>query len=813
MADKTPQEQVAAARQAELLITALQGASEDGHWLNMKGRMALRIYGHAGTVSPFNALMFALHADAHGYATAVYTSFADARKRGEAVQKDERSVSMNWYRRADYVNRHDERDVISRSQYQALPPDQQNLYKAVRQREIRSLFNVEQTTMPMTDSKTFQTLTQRYGGIADRGNVKSEERQLHTAVSQLRRQISDFLVPIRKSTDGSASYDPVVDLIRLPEQKHYAHYNDYVHDLLRQAVAATGHRQRLAHEGMLMQGGKSPSDRATNYERLVAELASGIKMMQLGLPARLAEENKPLVEQWTQDLRENPCRMDAIESDVNNALDMLHKVEQGEKLPLADERTRQQTEEMRERSEKRPQVSSSEALILLDIIRKGGMGIDSRNFSGETPELQQETKKTFMEKFSNLSYYDDQVSAALWNVERMKDDPDLVNAAYTAAASEAARIQRVCTEWVPREWEEKGVHFIADELDAVPDKRSKEFVVVRDTSTGIADVILPASARSGGNVVMPNGDRRNFWITPDEVMTADERKEAGATVFKHNQPGLSKEKIERALMADGASYVRFFNKDGDLRYHPDDAYFKGKEAYAAKLSGKDIAVTSRFDLSEAVHRATEVQFERVQMMLDDNGRWVLYLKAKGEQGFAIYPDKSDTNRFFATVKQDDREAAQTVRGELAQKYHALAQASPNLKTNLFGTVPDGIDPRQIERVNIFKNKQNEYVMVAKIAGKEALPPRPISREQWQRLWMAEDTNAYKTALAANVFADVLMATKEHKDVANEEETITQSDNMKEQKPFPNLKQYEDLKGKHPDAVLLFRIDSRSLISR
>lgn len=388
MKDKTPQEQVAAARQVELLTTALQGASEDGHWLNMKGRMAPRIHGHAGTVSPFNALMFALHADANGYATAVYTSFADARKCGEAVLKDERAVPMNWYRWTDYVNRHDEKDIISRVQYQALSPEQQNLYKAVRQRAIRSLFNVEQTILPMSDVKAFQTLTQRYGGIADRGNVKSEECQLHSAVSQLRRHISDNLVPIRKSTEGAASYDPVSDVIHLPEQKHYGHYNDYVQDLLRQAVAATGHRQRLAREGMLMQGGKSLSEYSTHYERLIAELASGIKMMELGLPARLAEENKPLVERWTQDLHEDSCRVDAIESDVNNALDMLHKVGKGEKQQLADERIRRQTDEMRERSEHRPQVSSAEALVLLDIIRKGGMDIDVRNFSGDTPEQQ-----------------------------------------------------------------------------------------------------------------------------------------------------------------------------------------------------------------------------------------------------------------------------------------------------------------------------------------------------------------------------------------------------------------------------------------
>lgn len=179
---------------------------------------------------------------------------------------------------------------------------------------------------------------------------------------------------------------------------------------------------------------------------------------------------------------------------------------------------------------------------------------------------------------------------------------------------------------MPQEWEEKGAHVIADDINAVPDKRSREFVVVLDRNTGIADVVLPTSARSGGDVVMPNGDRRNYWLSPDEVMTADERREAGARVVSHTIPGFNKEKIAAALAAQGASYARFFNKDGQLRYHPDDSYFADKQVYSAKLDGKDIRKVSDFDVSEAVSRATEVRFERIQMLRDDAGGWALYLK-------------------------------------------------------------------------------------------------------------------------------------------------------------------------------------------
>jgi len=801
MKEKTPQEQTAAARQTDLLYSALEtAATSDGYWLNVKGRMMPRIHGHAGMTSPFNALMFALHADAQGYRTAVYTSFGDARKRCEAVLKDERSVPMNWYRWTRYVNRHDDKDVIGKEQYQALPPDQQNMYKAVRQREIRSMFNIEQTTLPMSDAKAFDDLCQRYGGVTDRGNLRSEERQLRSAVSQFRRQIEENLVPIRKSTDGSAAYDSAKDVILMPAQKHYEHYDDYVRDLVRQTIAATGYRERMAREGRVAEGGRMPSGYVLDDERLVTELATGVKLMQMGLPAKLSPESLPLIERWQQGLRENPCMIDVIETDMNNALDMIEKAERGEKQTLAEERNRQKTEELREKNGKRPQVSAAEALVLQDIIRHGGMGVNERNFPGGREE-----KYAFMEKFSNLRYYDDQYNAEIWQAQERQTAPELINVAYTAASGEAVRIQENCLEWLPREWEEKGTHFVADELDGVPDKKGKEFVVVSDKRTGIADVILPAAAMSGGNVVMPNGDRRNYWLTPNEVMLLEERKEAGAKVVTGNLPGFNKERIEKALMEHGASYVRFFNKNGLLRYHPDDAYFAGKEVKAARLNGRGLEYTSTFDISEAVKRATEVQFERVQMLRDDDGRWTLYLKAKDMDGFGIHPDKEDTNRFFSTVKQADHEAANAVRNELAQKYHAMAEANPELKVDIFGKMPEGIDPLRIQRVNIFKNKDEQMMILAKIEGVDKLQPRQISREQWQRLWVADDVSQYKTVLAANVFADVLRQQKQQDvvDRQQSEEVATARPNVATD--FPNLKQYDDLKSKHPDALLLFRI--------
>lgn len=67
-------------------------------------------------------------------------------------------------------------------------------------------------------------------------------------------------------------------------------------------------------------------------------------MLEFGLPARLTEDSMKIVEYWNRELKENPILIDALESDVNNALEVIHKAEKGEKqnmLPCVTGRRQQ----------------------------------------------------------------------------------------------------------------------------------------------------------------------------------------------------------------------------------------------------------------------------------------------------------------------------------------------------------------------------------------------------------------------------------------------------------------------------------------
>lgn len=334
--DKSPQEKAAVEREKELLSGALNGAAiSGGYWLNASGRTAPRFYPKGPEVSPFNALILGMHADRGGYKTARYFSFNEAKKHGEAVLQGEKGVPFHWYKWEKYVNRNDPSDTMSREDYLQLDKEERKQYKGVRNREIRILFNVDQTTLSDSIPETYRALLESHGGINDRGNLKAEERQLRNAVNHFVAQIKENLVPIRKDGTGTPRYDIAKDAVYMPDQKHFSSYPDYVQELVRQVASATGHRQRLAREGMVMQGGKAPSEDAVKYERLVAELAAGVKMMDFGLPAKMSAENLPLVEYWTQELQENPTLLEAIETDVNNAVEVMRKAERGEKIELS----------------------------------------------------------------------------------------------------------------------------------------------------------------------------------------------------------------------------------------------------------------------------------------------------------------------------------------------------------------------------------------------------------------------------------------------------------------------------------------------
>jgi hypothetical protein len=99
---------------------------------------------------------------------------------------------------------------------------------------------------------------------------------------------------------------------------------------------------------MVMKNGVAPSEDSVKREQLVVEIASGIKMLELGLPAKLSTDSMKMVEFWNRELKEDPNLLSAIEGDVNNSLEVIRRAEKGEKIEYATYRNAKETEQMRD---------------------------------------------------------------------------------------------------------------------------------------------------------------------------------------------------------------------------------------------------------------------------------------------------------------------------------------------------------------------------------------------------------------------------------------------------------------------------------
>lgn len=213
------------------------------------------------------------------------------------------------------------------------------------------------------------------------------------------------------------------------------------------------------------------------------------------------------------------------------------------------------------------------------------------------------------------------------------------------------------------------------------------------------------------------------------------------------------------------------------------------------------------------------QFKGIVMVKDDDAKWTLTAKAEGEPRFAVHPTYEDVSLFFDVIKNDrDTEHVEAFRTQIAQKYYKELAKDPAKAVDLFkSNVPqETLD--LITKVNAFKSKDEKLFLVATI-GEERMKPKVISADNWQRMWLADDMRDYKVHLAAKLYAEELhekqeeqknMNSPEQKEKERQKEQVKEETTKQEAKAVaavalsPMVKQFLDLKKKHPDALLLFR---------
>lgn len=332
MAEENINKKTGAERQAEVLVAALERANKNGGTLLNAWQKAMpQFYDKTLRITPVNALIMAMHSDNGEFKTNSYTMFNETHDRSEAVKKGQKGVPFVWQNLNQYVNKDNAEDKISRAEYNSLADAEKAKYKVNPREDVYTVFNIDQTTMSHVHKEEYAKQVEQFGP-----NRPTDEKLLRMDVNKFIQSMKDNLVPIRKDATGIAHYDSKKDTLHIPAQKDIPSYADYVQEVTRQIVHATGVPQRLGREGLSVDGVKTPSEVQQHMEMLVEELASAHRMLELGMTAKMRPQTVEQLPNIISELKADPTMAQKVLHDVNRTVGMIKKAENGEKIKLIE---------------------------------------------------------------------------------------------------------------------------------------------------------------------------------------------------------------------------------------------------------------------------------------------------------------------------------------------------------------------------------------------------------------------------------------------------------------------------------------------
>lgn len=332
MAEENINKKTGAERQAEVLVAALERANKNGGTLLNAWQKAMpQFYDKTLRITPVNALIMAMHSDNGEFKTNSYTMFNETHDRSEAVKKGQKGVPFVWQNLNQYVNKDNAENKISRAEYNSLADAEKAKYKVNPREDVYTVFNIDQTTMSHVHKEEYAKQVEQFGA-----NRPTDEKLLRMEVNKFIQSMKDNLVPIRKDATGIAHYDSKKDTLHIPAQKDFPSYADYVQEVTRQIVHATGVPQRLGREGLSVDGVKTPSEVQQHMEMLVKELASAHRMLELGMTAKMRPQTVEQLPNIISELKANPTMAQKVLHDVNRTVGMIKKAENGEKIKLIE---------------------------------------------------------------------------------------------------------------------------------------------------------------------------------------------------------------------------------------------------------------------------------------------------------------------------------------------------------------------------------------------------------------------------------------------------------------------------------------------
>lgn len=738
---------------AALLVGALSAAKQnEGIWMNKSQKGNAEFINTHTPITAYNNIMMNLNSDANKYKTNIYTYYNPAKENNMPVKQNEKGMEFHWTSWG-YQNAMDKDEVITSKQFDKLPDDEKSFYTKHATRVVQNIYNVEQTTMNANNHDAYVELLKTKGSQLSQ-NEKEQKGKYSSIMKQWKElkgkhpdalllfRIGDFYEMYKQDAKrGSEVLGITLTKMNGSKDFHLAGFPHQALDTYLPKLIRAGERvaicDQLESKKTVSQGfdAKAILNKAYATAKEVAK-QSGMQY-----------ERVMVLQDAKYDSKEDKIVVSGMKGEVGNEkMAALYKANDIYRAVVAATGT----ENRLDRSGRNNLLPEDDAKHE-QLVRELAAGVMMAR-QGLPAILSKENEKL-------IPYWEREIKEnpkLLGIVER--DVNNAVETIDNLVAKRKVDYEVIRGQLPGKTMENPSKYSISQDLAKLPNIETKEIVVVKDILRKEADVILPA----------------------------------GASLEVNNEvPGMRKDRITIALKKEGIDDVRFYNAGGSLGLNKPNSYFQGKEVTLNNLKQYELVPHHTLDVEKQAAPKKEVIIKNFQAIKDDNGRYAFFIKPENEPSFSVYPAKEHLNTFYNVIKTDKQAI---VHNALAQRYYEMATKHPDTKLDLITPKKVDVDMKLIERPSITSSAQDakQKLIFATINGQRV--QAPINKQQWQKMWLAEDMGAYKRALAAVIFEPML---KRGMEGEQSQQAVSESEKVEiKEKPAPENKVQETVTETH-----------------
>lgn len=738
---------------AALLVGALSAAKQnEGIWMNKSQKGNAEFINTHTPITAYNNIMMNLNSDANKYKTNVYTYYNPAKENHMPVKQNEKGMEFHWTSWG-YQNAMDKDEVITSKQFDKLPDDEKSFYTKHATRVMQNIYNVEQTTMNANNHDAYVEILKNKGAQLSQ-NEKEQKGKYSSIMKQWKElkgkhpdalllfRIGDFYEMYKQDAKRGSEVLGIT-LTKMNESKdfHLAGFPHQALDTYLPKLIRAGERVAICDQ---LESKKTVSQ-SFDAKAILNKAYATAK--EVAKQSGMQYERVMVLQDAKYDSKEDKIVVSGMKGEVGNEkMAALYKANDIYRAVVAAT----DTENRLDRSGRNNLLPEDDAKHE-QLVRELAAGVMMAR-QGLPAILSKENEKL-------IPYWEQEIKEnpkLLGIVER--DVNNAVETIDNLVAKRKVDYESIRGQLPGKTMEKPSKYSISQDLAKLPNIETKEIVVVKDILRKEADVILPA----------------------------------GASLEVNNEvPGMRKDRITIALKKEGIDDVRFYNAGGSLGLNKPNSYFQGKEVTLNNLKQYELVPHHTLDVEKQAAPKKEVIIKNFQAIKDDNGRYAFFIKPENEPSFSVYPAKEHLNTFYNVIKTDKQAI---VHNALAQRYYEMATKHPDTKLDLITPKKVDVDMKLIERPSITSSAQDakQKLIFATINGQRV--QAPINKQQWQKMWLAEDMGAYKRALAAVIFEPMLKRGMEEE---QSQQAVSESEKVEiKEKPAPENKVQETVTETH-----------------